>query len=350
MNFQSWGRTFIISLLILFFISIDANAQNFNCKIEGYVNAQSSGNPLENVNVYVSGTTFGTTTDKSGYFRFKSLPSGTLNIIASMVGYKPEHIEVTLEEDKTKELNFKLKEISYELNKVVVTGKVPEEWKENLEEFKSIFFGDSPFASECKIVNPEIINLTKTDSNLIAETDQPVIILNNDLGYKITCYLINFNWNKDDGVLKYLIESYFTELKDSTGNLTSKWIRNRKKAYYGSLNDFLKSLIKNDLEENDFTIFCEKKPSIRTAYQEQVNESEICSTRNNGFNLNFSDYLRIEYHSEYEGITKISWIKLQHPDVILDKFGYPLDPFAFNVYGYWSHKGIANMLPKYYYP
>ena len=161
MNFQSWGRTFIISLSVLFFISLNTNAQNFNCIVEGNVIAQSTGKPLENVNIYISGTTFGTTTDKSGYFRFKTLLSGTLNIIASMVGYKPEHI---------------------------------------------------------------------------------------------------------------------------------------------------------------------------------------------GFNLNFNDYLRIEYHSEYESVTKISWIKLQHPDAILDKFGYPLDPFAFNIYGYWSHKGIANMLPKYYYP
>lgn len=350
MNYQSCGRTCIISLLFLFFISLNTNGQNFNCKLEGYVIAQSNGNPLENVNVYVSGTTFGTTTDKSGYFRFKSLPSGTLNIIASMVGYKPVHIEITLEENKTKELDFILKQISYKLNNVVVTGKVPEEWKKNLKEFENIFFGDSPFASHCKIINPEIINLIKTDSGLIAETDQPIIILNNDLGYKITCYLINFNWNEDDGVLKYLIESYFTELKDSTGNLISKWTKNRKKAYYGSLNNFLKSLVENDLEENDFTIFCEKKPLVRTAFQEQVNESVICSTINNALNLNFNGYLRIAYYSKYEDVTKISWIKLQHPDAILDKFGYPLDPFAFNVYGYWSHKGIANMLPKYYYP
>ena len=112
----------------------------------------------------------------------------------------------------------------------------------------------------------------------------------------------------------------------------------------------MKSLIEDDLEEDNFRIFCEKKPSLKTAFQEEVGKSDICSTIKNGFNLSINDYLRIQYYSEYEDVTEISWISLQNPNEKLDEFGYPLDPFAFNVYGYWSHKGIANMLPKYYYP
>ena len=339
-----------IILLTVFLVRLNTLAQNFNCVIQGKITAQSTRKSLENVNVYISGTTFGSTTDKHGIFRLESVPAGTHTLVASIVGYKSENTQLTLKEGMKIEISFNLKEINYQLNNVFVVGKIPTEWRENLEKFKDHFFGESPFTSECKIVNPEVINFVKTDSNLIAKADQLITINNNDLGYKITCNLIKFNWNEDDGVIKYLIESYFTELKDSTGNLTNSWIKNRRKAYDGSLDNFLKSLIDNKLSDNGFKIYIQNSPSLKIISRKQIYESEIIFFYNKQITLNFDDYLRVQYFSNKSGISKISWIKLLRPNILLDTYGYPLDPLAFEVYGDWSHMGMSIKLPRYYKP
>ncbi len=342
---------FYLTITCLFYFSIPIEAQNFNCTIEGKVISDSTGKPLENVNVYLSGTTCGTTTNKSGYFKISPIPSGTQKVVASIIGYKPAIAEVTLKEKSAIEIQFYLKEITYELSQVEVTGKVPEDWKENLEVFKNKFFGEGAFASECTIANPEVINLSRTNSDeLIANSVQPIIIINHALGYKITCNLITFNWNEKIRKLQYLTDSYFSELIDSAGKMKEDWIENRKKAYNGSLVNFIKSLINGTLNKEKFSMSLDKSLSLIGMKWPYLGEPDIKVADDSSVVLNFKDYLRVEYEPYRIGRTKVSWIKLNQSNVIFDKYGYPLDLYAINIYGYWSLKGIAYTLPKYYNP
>ena len=70
----------------------------------------------------------------------------------------------------------------------------------------------------------------------------------------------------------------------------------------------------------------------------------------NYFELNFNGYLRIEYNSDVSYKTEVSWVKLNFPGVLVDRFGFPVAPLALIISGNWTYSGIANMLPKYYNP
>ena len=343
---------FLIILLILFPLSLKSSAQNFNCAVEGKVFSDSTRQPLENVNVYISGTTWGTTTDKSGHFKIDRLPYGVHNVVASIIGYKPEIAEVTLTGNSIVELKFYLKEITYELSQVEVTGKAPEYWKENLKEFEKNFLGDDDFAADCKILNPEVLNFTRSDKRVITvEASKPLIIINNDLGYKILCNLTGFSCNEKTLETKFGVETYYTELYDSTDELKKEWIKNRRKAYKGSLIHFIRSLINNTLFSEGYTIYINSSPDI-SEYNYLVSRDRIIKVNDDGIIiLNFDGYLRVEHKYNFFSTNgKVSWLKLNQPGVLINKNGYTENPFAFNIYGYWAKKRLADMLPKYYYP
>lgn len=344
-------KIFLFACIALFLFSLRVVAQNFNCSVEGRVMSQLSGKPLENVNVYISNTEWGTTTNKNGHFRIQSLPFGNLTVVASMIGYSPKTISITLKEGETAEVNLNLKERSYELNQILVTGKTPKDWLKNLEEFKKYFLGNGPNTDECKIVNPEVINLSKAQSgDLTANASQSIIIINNALGYKIRCDLVNFEWNEEKQTIQYIVETYFTELRDTSGNLKNEWINNRENTYYGSMTDFIRSFIHNTYRKEDFKVYYGiNQPYMYKSFYEL--DSTITKKINeNYFELNFKGYLRIEYDSNTSYKKEVSWVKLNFPDVLIDKFGYPVVALAFKVYGDWAHSGISNFLPKYYYP
>jgi hypothetical protein len=342
---------FVFSALLVF--SLRSIAQNYTCSVEGRVVSQSSGKPLENVNVYISNTVWGTTTNKDGYFKIISLPFGNLTVVASMVGYGPKTMSIALKEGETAEVNFKLEERSYEINQVLVTGKAPKDWLKNLEEFKKYFLGDGPNTDECKILNPEVINLNKTESgDLSANASQPILIINNALGYKIRCDLVSFEWVKDKQTLQYIVEIYFTELKDTSGNLKKEWTRNREATYYGSMTDFIKSLMNNTYREEGFKVYKPLPFKYKSSYKSfyELDQQIIKKINDNYAELNFDGYLRIEYDSDISYKTLVSFIKLSFPDALIDKFGFSVVPLALTVYGDWAYSGVANMLPKYYNP
>lgn len=264
--------------------------------VEGKIASNETGETLQNVNVYISGTTIGTTTDKNGYYKIKNIPAGKQTVVASIIGYETNSVDVFLNKGQTINLTFNLKEASYELNQVNVTSEAPKEWKENLEAFKEFFLGNSPFASDCRILNPEIINLKFYDSgDFRAEANRPIIIINNDLGYKINCDLIYFHWNEDLKKLRYVVNTFFTELKDTTGLMKDIWIENRKKAYYGSLVNFIRSFVTDTSSSDNFYYNIVKFPSNKGDLWPLNEKHNIKVIEDNTVQMNFDYYLKVIY-------------------------------------------------------
>ncbi len=77
------------------------------------------GEPLPFANVYLKGTSFGTTSDENGDFQLTNIPSGTYQIIASFTGYDPEVKSIKVPHSLP--LHFSLTE-NNSLDEVVVTG------------------------------------------------------------------------------------------------------------------------------------------------------------------------------------------------------------------------------------
>ncbi|WP_196885193.1 hypothetical protein [Aureivirga sp. CE67] len=136
--------------------------------------------------------------------------------------------------------------------------------------FKEEFLGkhhDSPYL---KILNEHKIKFNITsDSTLIARCDEPIIIENKRLGYKMKYDLITFEAKLYLRTYPYKAESvhfagfcFFNDLK----NLKKKHFKRRREAYLGSSKHFIKSLYNNTLELNKYHIMLNESGKIESLY------------------------------------------------------------------------------------
>ncbi|MBK7213610.1 MAG: carboxypeptidase-like regulatory domain-containing protein [Bacteroidales bacterium] len=77
--------------------------------VSGRVNDLSTGESLAGVEVTIQGTDFKTYTDLDGNFTFSNLPTGTYNIILSLISYNKSLIDgVKVANEKTNPIEVKL--------------------------------------------------------------------------------------------------------------------------------------------------------------------------------------------------------------------------------------------------
>lgn len=81
-----------------------------------------NGEPEELVNIYVTGSTIGTTTDSDGNYELKNITAGKRKVIVSFIGFKTQQKEVTVVAGQTITINFELKEDVLGLDQVVVSA------------------------------------------------------------------------------------------------------------------------------------------------------------------------------------------------------------------------------------
>ncbi len=94
----------------------------YDAHLTGHVLDEKTGEHLPFVNVQLKGTNVGTVTDESGHYFLKDVPVGKQTIIFSYVGYETLELPVNIVEDKTTELKAVIREMSQQLNSVVVTA------------------------------------------------------------------------------------------------------------------------------------------------------------------------------------------------------------------------------------
>ncbi|MFC2133414.1 carboxypeptidase-like regulatory domain-containing protein [Bacteroidota bacterium] len=80
---------YVYSLLFFFVLQISLSAQDFNSVVKGKILDKDNGAPVVGANVYIAGTMWGTSSDLKGNYSIKALPSGTLELVVSMIGYEP---------------------------------------------------------------------------------------------------------------------------------------------------------------------------------------------------------------------------------------------------------------------
>lgn len=93
-------------------------------KISGVVVDKKSKQPLIGCPVQVEGTTLGALTDVDGRYTILSVPLGTHNVSAKMVGYTSIiQSDILVKPDQTTPVNFELEESEVQLEAVVVRGR-----------------------------------------------------------------------------------------------------------------------------------------------------------------------------------------------------------------------------------
>jgi outer membrane receptor for ferrienterochelin and colicins len=110
-------------LVILLFCSISGFAQNTPDEhVTGHVINITSKEYIPFINISIKGTTIGTTTDATGHYFLKNLPSYKYILVVSGVGYKTIEKEIDLTSVKSLDMNFEMEEDQIMLESVVVSA------------------------------------------------------------------------------------------------------------------------------------------------------------------------------------------------------------------------------------
>ena len=339
---------YIFCVLLAAVIS-SVKSQPLNNSISGIVFDNAIKEPLPNVNIYISNTTWGTTSQLDGSFRLSSIIPGNHEIVFSMIGYET-HSQICKVTDSSKIfIKVEMTQKVYEFKEVTVTANRPEEWFDDLEEFKKEFLGYSPYSFECKIVNEYDINFShQQDKILIAESDNLIEVINYTLGYNIKCEIMKFEYNQPKKVLCYSYRLFFTELDTSDVDVKEDWENNRIRKYKESLAFFLRTLFEGDFRDKGFEISLKYNPGIPG--MDILNSSELIikDLQTETYKLNFKELLEVyNYNIDLQDL-RTSWLKLNYPSITIDKYGYPLETRAITICGYWAKLGVAIFLPKFY--
>jgi len=112
------------TIFLLFLATAVLVAQGGKGKITGRVVDDKTNEPLIGVNVYIEGAFIGATTDINGRYVILNVQPGKYALSASMIGYaKVTKKDVEVFIDRTTEVNFRLKDVSIQIQDVVVVAE-----------------------------------------------------------------------------------------------------------------------------------------------------------------------------------------------------------------------------------
>ncbi|WP_452230824.1 carboxypeptidase-like regulatory domain-containing protein [Lacinutrix sp. MEBiC02404] len=256
-----------VLLLLTIFLCVASFAQT----IQGHVYDKNTKQPLESVSIYFDNTTIGAVTNNKGYFKIDYSSNTTSPLVISYLGYK----KIINQEYKPKEdYVFYLEEDLNSLDEVVL--EVKDEWSrtKKMKEFKEQFLGSTKNAKSCKILNEADITLyyNSPKKQLVAYASKPIIVLNKSLNYKIKYDLQEFSIdytlrevlvgnNLKTKKKVYQVETVFyagtTLFSDIEEETNPKILEKRNKAFDGSILHFMRALVNDQLEEEEFVILQE---------------------------------------------------------------------------------------------
>ncbi len=117
-----FGRLFIFVFLITLISSNGINAQGTGT-ISGTVEEKGTKDLLPGVNVFIEGTTIGTSTSIDGTFEIKNVPSGNHVLICSFIGYEVEKTPIVVNAGQVTQVNFSIGESQLVLGEVNIVAE-----------------------------------------------------------------------------------------------------------------------------------------------------------------------------------------------------------------------------------
>jgi hypothetical protein len=240
--------------LIFLFLFITFNLIAYNQVIKGTIFDNKTKSIIYSASVYFNGTSVGTLTDEKGNFQIDVSKYRAMPLTISAIGY----FSATLTDFSTGKphlvyMNPKL----FELNEVVVKAR-SQNWKrrENLTIFRNEFLGTTGNSLNCEIINEDDIKFRNSADNdtLRAFATKPILVNNKALGYNITYYLDEFEYDKQSTSFIFKGNILFKEDSASAGSKKIYFEKKRKNAYLGSRMHFLRALWTDDLNSAGFTV------------------------------------------------------------------------------------------------
>ncbi len=343
--------TYILFALTLFpGLSIAQNAE-----ITGRILDVETGEALPGVNVFLDRTLLGAASTNKGLYSINNLPPGSYTIIASMIGYGYQSIQIEITPEQSEyRFDFKLKPSVVNLQELEVVEKRPRGWARNLKRFNRLFIGGNNNASKTKILNPYVLDFTNTNKEFKATASAPLQIENTALGYRITFVLDDFRLDEVSGLLYMHGPFVFKELEPTSDEQLSRWKENRRRTFRGSLNHLLRSMIRNNLLMQGYRIALDERKNA--PYSEEEGSLKMIEGRDYVratkrpyvYKLKFKHFLYVEY------VEEVSWLEITGSEALIHTSGYvftpPLEPGALTVYGALASRRISDLLPRGYSP
>lgn len=352
--------------------------------LTGTVVDAETGDPLQDVNVFIAVSQRGTATDAEGRFRLVNVPLGAQRLYVSSVGYEPQARNLNLREARVYTFAFELEPTVIEGEGVVVEAERDEKWQERYDKFVKLFIGETPNAQKTEIQNPEVLDFEGGLGTLEAVAARPIEIVNRGLGYKVTYHLKDFK--ATPGRTQYDGEPLFEEL-DGTPAERAAWEERRREAFLGSFQHLKLAMLANRVDDQGFKLYMRPSQSgnfggsgplgaatprmsgqrFPTSVDEIMKEGEVATERV----LDFQGVVEVVYLGEQQSEAYYAWRSqyasgnlisgraprfqtsqfwLERGPATIDYKGDIVDPYGVTVSGYFAFERVADQLPKEYRP
>ena len=351
--------------LLFIFLSIFFSSSVFSqFTVTGKVVDSATKEPLHGASVFCQNTTSGTTTNKEGEFSLP-LKSGGYELIISFTGYQVKEIRISNNDNNPLQIEMVKEEKT--MGEVVIrsSNEVMDGWEKYGKFFLENFIGSTPNAAQCSLQNPGAVHFYyyKKSEKLKVLATEPILILNKALGYNLRYQLDSFMYYYKTQISSYRGYCFFSEM-DGNFQEQKNWSDNRKKVYYGSKLQFMRSYYDSTLREDGFEIalldentktkFNPVSNPYDTAYYgvyDSTYESEVFYPRK--ISVTYRKKPESEYLQKFKlpknvG-TQISYIDL-FDAIVIKENGYFYDQKDWVNQGYWSWKNLADLLPYDYIP
>jgi hypothetical protein len=374
MNGNRANKKHVVTFLILSFLFLLATNKLFSQQasyvVKGKVIDKNSKSPLPGASVFAQNTTIGVATNADGNFSIR-VPDGGYSLIVTYTGYETESMRITNASSQNDSLVFELapKEKSLEEVSVVISTEVKDGWQKYGDFFRQNFIGQSAFAKQCTIKNPEVLHFyfNKKRNRLKVLAKEPLNVDNFALGYTLKFAIDSFTYEYNTNVNLFIGYPLFEEMQGTTAQ-KDVWAKNRSAAYKGSMLQFTRSLYNRSLEKDGFELqFIIKNNADETTIPLQnlygaLNYAKDDSTNTVEFRPNQPEVALMyknagpeqSYLDTDPSIKKdfqlSTLLFAPGESIVIEQNGYYYDQTDITTNGYLGYKKIGDMLPYDYVP
>jgi len=284
--------------------------------ITGVVLSGEDNSPLPGASVFLVNTTIGTSSDISGAFTLKDVPNGKFLLAATFVGFQSLTVEIPVEGVDAYKLI--LRPDTAQLADITVKARRSNkhEWLNNLNLFTKYFIGEGENASQCKLLNPEVLRFEVTKDEFKAFSSDGLVVENRALGYKVRYQLSFFRFSFSDYRITYDGYPIFEELTASSEEEKKAWEVARLETYKGSMMHFMRAFYARKLTEEGFVLRkVEEEFNLKGERKLVADVGDSTVTYPEVFGRKHAEF----YTQRYKSITDTVNSTLEHPLLSFEK-------------------------------
>ena len=338
--------------------------------VKGRVIDKNTKAPLQGASVFAQNTTFGEATNAEGNFTLK-IPSGGYSLIVTFTGYETGTARISNTSQQNDSLVFELspKEKSLEEVTVAISNEVKDGWQKYGEFFTQNFIGQSKFAKQCVIKNPEVLHFyfSKKRNRLKVLANEPLIVNNFALGYNLKFAIDSFTNEYNTNTNLFIGYPLFEEMQ-GTPEQQQTWKENRSIAYKGSMLQLMRSIFNKTLTQDGFELqFIVKSndkefpiplenlyPALNYDKDDSTNTVEFMPNQNEVAVIYDNAKPEQAYLNSDPSVKKdfqLSTLLFTPGEpIVIEQNGYYYDQTDITTNGYLGFKKIGDMLPYDYMP